>query len=220
MPLSVVRPGSVKAAVAALQADKNARFLGGGTLLVRARNSGERSSGGSSSPMASGSTQSASPAGRRRSARRRQWRKSSPSRSLLSCIPWRARSAARLSAPWRRSAAIFSPARPIGDFAVALLALAAEIGTENSKKSETIATEAFLKGRATSRRDRHAGLLSVSAGGRVPLLQDDAAASAWRACRHHRRGPSDRRRQGERRARRLWRDGADCDPRACSRESA
>ncbi len=45
MPLEVVRPGSVRAAAAVLAADSHARFMGGGTLLVRAHNSGNVSIG-------------------------------------------------------------------------------------------------------------------------------------------------------------------------------
>ncbi len=151
MPLSVVRPGSVKAAVAALQADDNARFLGGGTLLVRARNSGDLSIGAlvlsdglglDAIRIAGGQAEIGAAATMAKIL-------AEPKLAFLHPV------AREIGGPAVRAMAtvggnLFARS-PYGDFAVALLALAAEIGTENAKNSETIATEAFLKGRATNR---------------------------------------------------------------------
>ncbi len=151
MPLSVVRAGSVKAAAAALAADKNARFLGGGTLLVRAHNSGNFSIG--SLVLSDGLGLDGISVTRGRveigAATTMAAILAEPKLAFLHPV------AREIGGPAVRAMAtvggnLFARS-PYGDFAVALLALAAEIGTENAKNSETIAAEAFLKGRATNR---------------------------------------------------------------------
>ncbi len=147
MSLGVLRPDSVKAAVAALAADSNARFLGGGTLLVRAQNSGDFSIGSLVLSDGLGLDTIAVKGGR----------VTLGAAVTMADILARAdlgflhEVAQEIGGPAVRAMAtvggnLFARA-PYGDLAVALLALDAEVATEDSKKSESLALDAFLRDR-------------------------------------------------------------------------
>ena len=147
MPLGVLRPDSIKAAAAALAADPGARFLGGGTLLVRDYSSGDLSIGTLVLGDGLGLDQIRIEAGRVELGAAVTMAKiaAHPGLSFLHEV------AREIGGPAVRSMAtvggnLFAPA-PYGDFSVALLALAAEIGTEYAARSESIALEAFLPSR-------------------------------------------------------------------------
>jgi len=147
LSLSVVRPGSVKAAAAALAADKGARFLGGGTLLVRAVNSGEAAVGQLilSDGLGLGQIRIAGGRAEIGAAATMATILAEPKLAFL-------HSAAReIGGPAVRAMAtvggnLFARA-PFGDIAVALLALDAEVATEDSEKSAPRDIETFLKER-------------------------------------------------------------------------
>ncbi len=147
MPLSVVRPDSVKAAAAALAADSGARLLGGGTLVVRARNSGDlsidtlvlsdglgladiRIAGGQAKVGAAATMADVL---------------AEPKLSFLHPV------AREIGGPAVRAMAtvggnLFARS-PFGDLAVALLALDAEVAMQDAKKSDSAALKAFLSDR-------------------------------------------------------------------------
>lgn len=177
MPIEVVRPDSVRAAAAALAADSHARVMGGGTLLVRAYNSGNVSIGrlilsdglpineirvegahveiGAAVTMAQILAQ--------------------PRLASLHDV------ARQIGGPAIRAMAtvggnLFARS-PYGDLAVALLALGAEVTSEDAKKSATLDLEAFLKERGKG------GRVVTSVGFALP------AASAFRFVKVMRRHP-------------------------------
>jgi CO/xanthine dehydrogenase FAD-binding subunit len=147
MPLSVVRPGSVKAAVAALAADNGARFLGGGTLLVRAQNSGDLSIRTLVLSDGLGLDEISIKGGRIEigAAVTMAVILAAPKLSFLHDV------AREIGGPAVRAMAtvggnLFARS-PYGDFAAALLALDAEVAVRDPTKSEKVALEAFLKNR-------------------------------------------------------------------------
>ncbi len=152
MPLSVVRPTSVKAAVAALAADKGARLLGGGTLLVRAQNSGDLSIRTLVLSDGLGLDAISVRGGRIEigAAATMADILATPKLAFLHDV------AREIGGPAVRAMAtvggnLFARS-PYGDLAVALLALDAKAAVQDAKKRETVALETFLKGRG--RRDR------------------------------------------------------------------
>ena len=109
MPVTVRTFASSGEAAAALSADRGARYLGGGTLVMRAINEGDVSISTvvrATDHALRGSTRRAAHHDRRR---RHHGARSSPARARLPARPWRARSADRRCATWRPSAAICSP---------------------------------------------------------------------------------------------------------------
>ncbi len=147
MSLSVLRPDSIKAAVAALGADEGARLLGGGTLLVRGRNSGDLSIaafvlsdglGLDEIKVAGGRAEIGATATMARIL-------AEPKLAFLHDV------AREIGGPAVRAMAtvggnLFARS-PYGDFAVALLALDAEVTFEDASKSGTVTLEAFLMDR-------------------------------------------------------------------------
>jgi CO/xanthine dehydrogenase FAD-binding subunit len=147
MPLSVVRPRTVRDAAKALAADEGARFLGGGTLLVRAANSGDLSIGrlilsdglgldgiriaGGRAEIGAAATMASILA--------------EPKLSFLHPV------AREIGGPAVRAMATVGgnlfARTPFGDIAVALLALGAEVASEDSETSGKLDLEAFLKDR-------------------------------------------------------------------------
>jgi CO/xanthine dehydrogenase FAD-binding subunit len=147
MPLSVLRPGTVKAAAAALAADKSARFLGGGTLLVRAKNSGDLSIGALVLSDDLGLD----------GIRVARWRAEIGAAATMADILAEPKLAflhdvaREIGGPAVRAMAtvggnLFAQS-PYGDLAVALLALDAKVAVQDAKKREAVALEAFLKNR-------------------------------------------------------------------------
>jgi len=147
MPLSVVRPDSVKAAVAALAADSAARLLGGGTLLVRAHNSGDLSIGALvlSDGLGLDGVRIAGGRSEIGAAATMADILAEPKLSFLHPV------AREIGGPAVRAMAtvggnLFARS-PFGDITVALLALGADVAVEDAKTSETLDLEAFLKER-------------------------------------------------------------------------
>jgi CO/xanthine dehydrogenase FAD-binding subunit len=153
MPLQVVRPDSVKAATKALAADGGAFLLGGGTLLVRARNSGDLSI--KTLVLSDGLKfdRVAVERGRAKIGAAVTMAEilAHPELAFLHDV------AREIGGPAVRAMAtvggnLFAHS-PYGDFAVALLALGAKVAVEDAEGSGTIDLEDFLKDRA-GRRDR------------------------------------------------------------------
>ena len=147
MALEVARPGSVRAAAAVLAADANARFLGGGTLMVRALGSGDLSI--SRIVLSDGLDLDRIDIGERGAeigaAATMAAILAEPQLAFLHEV------AHEIGGPAIRAMAtvggnLFAPS-PHGDFSVALLALGAEVLTESAKMSDTLALEAFLAAR-------------------------------------------------------------------------
>ena len=120
---------------------RRARFLGGGTLLVRAAIPAISRSAAWCSPTAWGSTTIRVEGGRVEIGAAVTMATSSPSRSsgFLHDV------AQEIGGPAVRAMAtvggnLFARA-PYGDFAVALLALDAEVATEDAEKSESLASK-------------------------------------------------------------------------------
>ncbi len=147
MPLSVVRPDSVKAAAVALAADGAAQFLGGGTLLVRAHNSGNLLIGALvlCDGLGLGGIRFAGGRAKIGAAATMAAILAEPRLSFLHPV------AREIGGPAVRAMAtvggnLFARA-PFGDIAVALLALGADVAVEDAKTSETVDLEPFLKDR-------------------------------------------------------------------------
>ncbi len=143
MPVSVKTFAALDEAARALAAGRSARYLGGGTLVMRALNEG---------------TQDFDTVIRATDAALRQVKPEGDRISLGAgvtmaqvlatatsafCILWRARSAGRRCERWRRSGATSSRASPYGDFTVALLALEGTVMLAGS--SRPVPLEDFLK---------------------------------------------------------------------------
>jgi xanthine dehydrogenase small subunit len=144
MPLSVVRPDSVKAAAAVLAADGAARLLGGGTLIVRARNSGDLSI--HTLVLSDGLGLD----GIRFAGGRAEIGAAATMADILAepRLAFMHPVAREIGGPAVRAMAtvggnLFARA-PFGDLAVALLVLDAEVATEDAKKSENVSLKAFL----------------------------------------------------------------------------
>lgn len=147
MGLQVVRAESVRAAAALLAADAGARFVAGGTLVVRQSNSGDVSIrtlvlsdglGLDAIRVADGRAEIGAAATMAAVA-------AHPDLAFLRPV------ADDIGGPAVRAMAtvggnLFAPA-PYGDLATALLALDAEVAVERSDGSETLALETFLAGR-------------------------------------------------------------------------
>jgi CO/xanthine dehydrogenase FAD-binding subunit len=147
MPLELVRPDSIRAAAAVLAADASARFLGGGTLLVRNHSFGDLSIGTLVLCDGLGLDQIRIEDGRVELGAAVTMAKilAHPGLAFLHDV------AREIGGPAVRAMAtiggnLFAPS-PYGDFSVALLALGAEVTTEDASKSESTDLEAFLKGR-------------------------------------------------------------------------
>jgi CO/xanthine dehydrogenase FAD-binding subunit len=152
MPLSVVRPDSVKAAAATLAAGKGAYLVGGGTLLVRAQNSGDRSVATLLLSDRLGLEGIRFEGGRVAIGAAATMAKilAEPKLSFLHEV------AREIGGPAVRAMAtvggnLFAPS-PYGDVAVALLALDAEVSVENASGSAALPLEAFLKERGKAGR--------------------------------------------------------------------
>ena len=140
-------PNSVRQAASALASDAGARFLAGGTLLIRAVNEGDHSVtrllrsdglGLDGIEVAKGRVTLGATATMAAVA-------ASPELPFLRPV------AESIGGPAVRNMAtvggnLFAPA-PYGDFAVALLALGAEVMLETASGSETVDLETFLSGR-------------------------------------------------------------------------
>lgn len=145
--MQVLRPASVRAAAEALSSDPGARLLGGGTLVVRASTAGDLSIGkwvlsddlglsgiavaGGRASLGSGVTMAAVLA--------------EPALWFLHPV------ASEIGGPAVRAMAtvggnLFAPS-PYGDFAVALLALGAQVSVQAAAESEDVDLEAFLQAR-------------------------------------------------------------------------
>jgi CO/xanthine dehydrogenase FAD-binding subunit len=152
MPLALVRPDSLSAAAAALSADPGARFLGGGTLLVRDYNSGDLSIGTLVLSDGLGLDKIRIEGGRAELGAAVTMAKvaAHPGLAFLHGV------AREIGGPAIRAMAtvggnLFAPS-PYGDFSVAQLALGAEVTTEDASTSESTALEDFLKGRGDQKR--------------------------------------------------------------------
>jgi xanthine dehydrogenase small subunit len=152
MPLGVLRPDSIKAAAAALAADPGARFLGGGTLLVRDYSSGDLSIGTLVFGDGLGLDQIRIEAGRVELGAAVTMARiaAHPGLSFLHDV------AREIGGPAVRAMAtvggnLFAPS-PYGDFSVALLALGAEVTLEDASRSESVDLELFLKGQTKASR--------------------------------------------------------------------
>ena len=144
----IIAAETVQDGVAVLAADPSARVLGGGTLAVRDYSSGDTSIGTFVTVDGLGLDQISLKAGRAEIGSAVTMAKilAHPGLSFLHPV------AREIGGPAVRAMAtiggnLFAPA-PYGDFAVALLALGAEVGAENGRKGETTGLEAFLKERA------------------------------------------------------------------------
>lgn len=151
MPLAVMRADSVKAAATALAGDAGARFLGGGTLLVREHSSGDFSIGKLilSDGLGLDTIRFAGAQAEIGAAVTMTHVVAEPRLAFLHDV------AREIGGPAVRSMAtvggnLFAPS-PYGDFAVALLALDAEVVVEDAVRSESIPLDAFLRDRATRR---------------------------------------------------------------------
>jgi CO/xanthine dehydrogenase FAD-binding subunit len=156
MPPAIRRVDSVRKAAAALAAEPGARFLGGGTLLVREVNAGDVSieslvlSDGLGLDGIEISANRATIGGAATMAKI----VAHPKLAFLRPV------AESIGGPAVRNMAtvggnLFAP-YPYGDFAVALLALGAAVTIEGADKSETVDLEAFLK----TRGDRHPAVVA------------------------------------------------------------
>jgi xanthine dehydrogenase small subunit len=177
MPLEVVRPGSVRAAAAVLAADSHARFMGGGTLLVRAHNSGNVSIGRLilSDGLPINAIRVEGGRAEIGAAVTMAQILNQPKLAFLHDV------AREIGGPAIRAMAtvggnLFARS-PYGDLAVALLALGAEVTSEDAKTSETSDLEAFLKERGKG------GSVVTSVGFALPV------AGAFRFVKVMRRHP-------------------------------
>ena len=223
MPITVKTFATLGEAAAALSADRDARFLAGGTLVMRAVNEGDAAIATIVRSTDRGFTQ-VRPAGARIeigagvTMAQILAKPSSPS-----FIPRRARS----GGPAIRSMAtvggnLFAPA-PYGDFTTALLALDATVSVQGGYGGREIPLEEFLAARERGTRglvgERVAG--ASRPGPDVFRFRKVCAGEAEGNCgADDRRRAAARRRAGRRRARRLWRHGADADAGARGRARA
>ncbi len=148
MPLKVMRADSVRSAAEKLAADSGARFLGGGTLVVRDHTCGDLSIGALVLGDGLGLDTIRIEGGRAEVGAAVTMAKiaAHPGLALLHEV------VREIGGPAVRAMAtiggnLFAPA-PYGDFSVALLALAADVLSENAERSDSIALEAFLPTRA------------------------------------------------------------------------
>jgi CO/xanthine dehydrogenase FAD-binding subunit len=151
MPLEVARPESVRMAAAVLAHDGGARLVGGGTLVVRARNSGDLSIGKLVLSDGLGLDRIAADGDRIALGATVTMAQvlAHPDLAFLHPV------AREIGGPAVRAMAtiggnLFARA-PYGDFAVALLALGADVTTEGEDGPATEDLEAFLKARNASR---------------------------------------------------------------------
>ena len=149
MSLEIVRPDSVRAAAAILAGDSSARFLAGGTLVVRAWNSGDVSIRRLVLADGLGLDTIRVGAGRAELGAAVTVARvlATPELKFLHPV------AREIGGPAIRAMAtvggnLFAP-YPFGDFSAALLALDAEVNVESAEGAETLALEDFLP-----RRDR------------------------------------------------------------------
>ena len=152
MPLKIVRADSLRSAAEKLAADPGARFLGGGTLLVRDYSSGDLSIGALVLSDGLGLDRIRIEGGRAELGAGITMAKivAHPDLAFLHEV------AREIGGPAVRAMAtvggnLFAPV-PYGDLSVALLALGAEVATEDAKKSESVDLEAFLKNRTKAGR--------------------------------------------------------------------
>jgi CO/xanthine dehydrogenase FAD-binding subunit len=149
MSLQIVRAESVGAAAAILAEDQGARFLAGGTLAVRAWNSGDTSIGRFVLCDGLGLDRIKLEAHRAEIGAAATMAKvlAAPELGFLHGV------AREIGGPAVRAMAtvggnLFAPC-PFGDFAVALVALGAEVTLEGSDGAEVIGIEAFLARRSS-----------------------------------------------------------------------
>ena len=168
MPVTVRTFASSGEAAAALSSDRGARYLGGGTLVMRALNEGDVSISTIVRAERSGADADRR-VGTARHDRRRRHLREDPGRARArpSCTPLPARSAVRRCATWAPSAAICSRRTPYGDFTVALLALDAVVSVQGGFGARDVPIEEFLQSR-----ERQAGTLVLSVSCQKPLSAD------------------------------------------------
>lgn len=147
MSLEIVRAESVRGAAAVLAADQAARFLGGGTLVVRDVNCGDLSVGKLVLCDGLGLDGISVDAGRAEIGAAASMAKIAAHPPLAFLRPV----AMEIGGPAVRAMAtvggnLFAPC-PYGDFAVALLALGASVTLESVDSIETVDLERFLAGR-------------------------------------------------------------------------
>ncbi len=154
MALQIVRADSVQDAAGILAAEAGARFLGGGTLVVRAHSSGDLSIGKLVLADGLGLDAINVAAGRAEigAAVTMAMVAEHPELGFLAPV------ARELGGPAVRAMAtvggnLFAPS-PYGDFSVALLALDAEVTVEDGRGAKTLALADFLAGR-----DRQKGIV-------------------------------------------------------------
>ena len=199
MPLEVLRAGSVRDAAALIGA-AGTSFVAGGTLVVRDVNSGDASIRRAG---AVGRPRPRSHRGRRRPRRDRRrrhaWRDRWRIRTSPSCSPV----AGAIGGPAVRAMAtvggnLFAP-YPYGDFAVALLALGAEVTVEDAERQRDCRPRSISRRGASSAAARivRAVSLRAAAAGQLPLRQGRARAAARRLGAVDRRRAADRRRQDQ-----------------------
>jgi CO/xanthine dehydrogenase FAD-binding subunit len=151
MSLQIVRAESVRAAAAILAEDQGARFLAGGTLAVRAWNSGDVSIGRFVLCDGLGLDAIRIEAGRAEIGAAVTMANilAAPELGFLHAV------ASKIGGPAVRAMAtvggnLFAPC-PFGDFAVALVALGAEVALEGPDGAEAIGIEALLARRTSVR---------------------------------------------------------------------
>ncbi len=209
MPLTLRNCASAAEASAALANERGARYLGGGTLVMRDVNEGDLSF----STLV------------RTTDRTLARIETSGQRLLIGAgVTYAALMAEREVAflhPVARSIGgpavrnmgtvggnLFAPA-PFGDLATALLALDATVLTQGGYSPRETPIEEFLsRARAQFQRAGAGGVRGAAREpGGVPLSQGRARQAEGRGGRHHRRASADERRTGERRAHRVRLDG-------------
>jgi CO/xanthine dehydrogenase FAD-binding subunit len=209
MPVTVRTFASSGEAAAALSSDRSARYLGGGTLVMRALNEGDVSISTVVRASDHALTRIDATGSRVTIGAGVTFARILAERDLAFLHA----SARSIGGPAVRNMGtvggnLFAQ-NPYGDFTVALLALDAMVSVQGGLGGRDMPIEEFLQSR-----DRQAGTLVLSIS-----CQKPANAEAWRG-HHARRPPANEQRPYRRRPHRARIDGADADPRRRRRTRA
>jgi hypothetical protein len=221
MPVTVKTFATSGEAASALSSERDARYLGGGTLVMRALNEGDLSVSTVVRATDRALTQIEFASSRITIGAGVTFARVLAERELAFLHPV----AASIGGPAVRNMGtvggnLFAPT-PFGDFAVALLALDATVSLQGGYGARDVPIEEFLAGR-----DRQQGalrLLPASPGRSVSLSQNRAHQAEGRIAGNGRGACSGQRRPRRWCAYRIWRDGGDAGSRqggrACDRRS-